>query len=187
MHAPWDAITPPGEFEGYFVPSGLDQSYFQCQHEVSIVHVKGSGQARQVDSIWNNPAGHTLLWLGTGVGFVHSCDPGDNWARYIPSEEWGKYCREMGKPIEPEQVVTVGHLITKRMQFISSVNHKLMIGWDWCFYSNCSTMVDKILGDGGVPATYHSKCLVPSISVSSNKKNAGLAGIVHDRFPWGDP
>jgi hypothetical protein len=178
-------VEPDGLFEGYFCPA-LSAAYFE-QHEISIVHVKGSGPKKKVDEWFVNPFGHTLLWLGGGIGFVHSCEPGQHKARYIPSEEWERYCKKMGKPPRPEQVIQVGKLITDMGKVRESVNDKLLNGWNWVPWCNCSAMVDAVLRDGGVPEDYLSNSSMPSSSVSSNKSKANLTTIRYNNFPGGTP
>jgi hypothetical protein len=162
--------TPAGDFEGYFVKTALDDSYFQKQQDFAIVHVKGSGWFRKTAVPWllRNPAGHTLLWLGPNVGFVHSCEPGYHKARYIPSEKWGEYCTAMGKPENPTQVVTVGDRILSMRRFKDAVNDVLLNGYNWNAIHNCSTMADELFDAGGVMKKCLSECPVPQFSVAWN-------------------
>ena len=187
MQATQDGAQPAGPFEGYFV-SDLGPPFFHQQNDIAIVHVKGSGPKKQADELFKNPFGHTLLWLGPGIGFVHSCEPGFHRCRYLPSEEWGRYCTEMGKPNNPEQVITVGHLIEDMLGFIDKVNDMLTVGYDWSPAHDCSTMVDVVLDVGGVPKSYQSECVLPSVSVLWNIIKSKVTGfVVHNSFPNGGP
>jgi hypothetical protein len=190
VQAQLDGQQPDGPFEGYIVSDLDGKFFFNSKDDIAIVHVKGSGPKKQEDEWFKNPFGHTLLWLGPGVGFVHSCEPGFNRCRYLPSEEWNRYCNEMGKPTNPEQVITVGHLITDEhfMDFIDKVNEMLTVGFKWVPWHDCSTMVDEVLEAGGVPKSYQSENPLPAISVLWNTIKSKVTGfIVHDNFPNGGP
>jgi hypothetical protein len=94
----------------------------------------------------------------------------------------------MGKPTDPEQVITVGHLITEWMGFIDKVNYMLTVGFDWSPWHDCSTMVDVVLEAGGVPTSHQSECVLPAVSVLWNTIKSKVTGfIVHDNFPNGGP
>jgi len=169
MQPPPNSEEPDGPFEGYFCNEQLGAPYFSQLEWAEIVHVAGSGPKKKVDELFKNPFGHTLLYLGTNIGFVHSVEPKLNKCRYLPEEEWDRYCTEMGKPKEPEQRIRVGDKIKNRNAFISFVNQVLEYGYDWKVKHDCSTMVDKAFRAGGVEEKFLQHNVMPSISVDQNK------------------
>jgi hypothetical protein len=176
MRQPRDATEPTGEFEGYFCPSGLTDDYFKELEWSEIVHVKGSGPKKQVDETWKNPFGHTLLCLGPKIGYVHSCEPGQHPCRYIPEEDWKRYCREMGKPEEPERRIRLGDKITTPEAVKSYVNQVLQYGYDWKTKHDCSSMVDEALAAGGVEKKHLSNTVMPAVAVVKEKAKDKIRG-----------
>jgi hypothetical protein len=143
----------------------------------AIVHVAGSGPKKKEDELFKNPLGHTLFFLGDGIGFVQSVEPGLNPARYLPDTEWGLYCSEMGKPPEPWGWYEIGLYITNVPALKYVVNAVLKEGYNWSPKHDCATMVDEICRAGGVPKDKVSNTVMPLVAVGKHKAGKGLGKI----------
>jgi hypothetical protein len=176
MMPPTGYETPVGEFEGYFCQYGLTDAYFAELKFAEIVHVAGSGPKKEKDEWFKNPFGHTLFCLGPNIGYVHSCEPGQHRCRYLPAEEWDRYCDAMGKPREAKRIIRVGDKISKPIIVGVFVNQVLMYGYDWKTKHDCTTMVDEILEAGGVSKEDRSNTVIPWIATQNDTLKEFLRG-----------
>lgn len=163
---------PPLEFEGYFCHDGLSGKFFDGLVMSAVFHVSGSGPKKKANEVFKNPFGHTLFFLGTGIGWVHSCEPGLHPCRYIPTEEWGRYVTEMGKEPSPWAKIPTPEVSLHRDVVMAYVNMVLVDGYDWKCKHDCATMVDEILKVGSAYESKYSNTVAPSVAAEKWNREA---------------